>query len=70
MRAITKPQPPVSAADQSIPGQMSKSRSLWQEAMQRLMRNRAAVTGGIIIILLILTALFADIIAPYTFEKQ
>jgi oligopeptide transport system permease protein len=70
MTVITKPQPPVSAADPSIPGQMSKSRSLWQEALQRLMRNRAAVSGGIIIILLILTALFADIIAPYTFEKQ
>jgi oligopeptide transport system permease protein len=35
-----------------------------------LMRNRAALTGGIIIILLFLTALFADLIAPYSFEKQ
>lgn len=54
-----------------IPGKApGKSRSLWQEAMQRLVRNRAALTGGIIIILLILTALFADVIAPYSFEKQ
>ncbi|HEX5940793.1 MAG TPA: ABC transporter permease [Anaerolineales bacterium] len=62
--------PPVTA-DQPTPGKASgKSRSLWQEAMQRLVRNRAALTGGIIIILLILTALFADLIAPYSFEKQ
>src|SRR5215216_7516510 len=32
--------------------------------------NQAALTGGIIIILLFLTALFADLIAPYSFEKQ
>ena len=38
--------------------------------MSRLMRNRAALTGGIIIILLILTAIFADFIAPYTYAKQ
>ena len=62
---------PSSAQDQPIPGRVpGKSRSLWQEAMLRLVRNRAALTGGIIIILLILTALFADLIAPYAFEKQ
>jgi oligopeptide transport system permease protein len=62
---------PSSAADRPTPGKApGKSRSLWQEAMQRLVRNRAALTGGIIIILLVLTALFADLIAPYSFEKQ
>ena len=62
---------PPSAADRPIPGKApGKSRSLWQEAMQRLVRNRAALSGGIIIIVLILTALFADLIAPYSFEKQ
>ena len=62
---------PSSAAERPIPGKVpGKSRSLWQEAMLRLVRNRAALTGGIIIILLILTALFADLIAPYSFEKQ
>lgn len=37
--------------------------------MQRLVRNRAVLTGGIIIIPLILTAQFADLIAPSSFEK-
>src|SRR5215211_4377729 len=62
---------PASPAARPIPGQApGKGRSLWQEAMRRLMRNRAALSGGIIILLLILTALFADLIAPYSFEKQ
>ena len=62
---------PSSAAERPIPGKApGKSRSLWQESMQRLVRNRAALTGGIIIILLILIALFADLIAPYAFDKQ
>src|SRR5215207_505025 len=60
-----------STAGRPIPGKSpAKSRSLWQEALQRLRRNRAALTGGIIIILLFLTAMFADFIAPYSFEKQ
>jgi len=47
-----------------------KSRSLSQEAFMRLMRNRAAVSGGIIIIAIILIAALADFIAPYTYDKQ
>jgi oligopeptide transport system permease protein len=62
---------PASDVDRPIPGKApGKGRSLWQEAMRRLVRNRAALSGGIIILLLILTALFADLIAPYSFEKQ
>ena len=62
---------PTTAGDRSTPPSVqAKGKSLWQEAMQRLVRNRAALTGGIIIILLILTAIFADFIAPYSFEKQ
>jgi len=47
-----------------------KSRSLSQEAFRRLVRNRAAVCGGIIIIAIILIAVLADFIAPYTYDKQ
>jgi oligopeptide transport system permease protein len=68
MTASTKS---LASTDQPIPGDVyGKGRSLWQEAMQRLVRNRAALTGGIIIIMLILVAIFADVIAPFTFEKQ
>ncbi len=44
--------------------------SLWQDALRRLLRNRAAVLGGSIIILLILMAIFAPLIAPKSFEVQ
>src|SRR5262245_31455526 len=65
MTALTNPL--ASTGEQPV---TVKSRSLWQEAMIRLVRNRAALTGGIIIILLILTAIFANVIAPYTYDKQ
>jgi len=48
----------------------TKRESLWQDALRRLVRNRAAVLGGVIILLLYLTAIFADQIAPYSYEKQ
>lgn len=44
-----------------------KGESLWASAGKRLLRNRLAVLGGIIILLTILVAIFADAIAikPY-----
>jgi oligopeptide transport system permease protein len=47
-----------------------KRESLWQDAFRRLLRNRAAVLGGSIIIVLILMAIFAPLIAPKSFEIQ
>ena len=46
------------------------SESMAKDALRRLIRNRAAVIGGIIIILLFLTAIFADYIAPRSYETQ
>lgn len=40
------------------------------DALRRLLRNRAAVIGGSIILVLVLSAIFADLIAPRSFEKQ
>ena len=47
-----------------------KRESLWQDAVRRLMRNRAAVLGGTIIIILVLTAIFAPLIAIKPFAEQ
>jgi oligopeptide transport system permease protein len=47
-----------------------KRESLWQDAIRRLLRNRAAVLGGAIIIILILGAVFANVIAVKSFEVQ
>jgi oligopeptide transport system permease protein len=47
-----------------------KRESLWQDALRRLLRNRAAVIGGVIVIILVLMALSAPLIAPKSFEVQ
>ncbi len=44
--------------------------SLWQDAFRRLIRNRAAVVGGITVIGLALTALFAPSIALRPYDHQ
>lgn len=47
-----------------------KRESLWQDALRRLMRNRAAVMGGIIVFLLIAMAIGAPLIAVKSYEVQ
>ena len=47
-----------------------KSESLWQDAVRRLVRNKAAVAGGVIIIILLFTALLAPLIAPKGYADQ
>src|SRR3990172_4661182 len=47
-----------------------KRESLWQDALSRLLRNRAAVLGATIIIVLILMAIFASVIAIKPFALQ
>jgi len=44
--------------------------SLFQDAFRRLIRNRAAVLGGAIILLFILMAIFAPLVAVKSFEVQ
>jgi len=44
--------------------------SLWQDAVRRLVQNRAAMIGGITILLLIILAVFAPWIAPYSYSYQ
>jgi oligopeptide transport system permease protein len=47
-----------------------KAESLWADAFRRLLRNRAAVLGGIVIILLFLMAIFAEQLAPKGYKEQ
>ena len=42
-----------------------KQRSLWGDALYRLMRNKAAVAGLIVIAAAFLVAIFAPVLAPY-----
>ena len=42
-----------------------KQRSLWRDALYRLLRNKAAIVGLIVIAAAFLIAIFAPVIAPY-----
>ena len=44
--------------------------SLWQDALRRLIQNRAAMIGGITKLVLIILAIFAPWIAPYSYSYQ
>lgn len=44
--------------------------SLWGDAWRRLLRNKAAVAGGVVVVIFTLTAIFAPVLAPYPFDKQ
>ena len=43
--------------------------NLWKDAFRRLLKNKMAVVGGIIIIILVLLSIFANYIAPYHFAE-
>ena len=47
-----------------------KNNSLWSDALYRLTRNKAAMFGGFILVLLILAAVFAPWLAPYSYSYQ
>ena len=49
---------------------MSNNSSLWSDALRRLLKNRAAVGGAIILFVLILFAILAPWIAPYPYTYQ
>ena len=49
---------------------MSNTASLWSDALYRLTRNKAAMVGGSILIILILCAIAAPWIAPYPYAYQ
>ena len=49
---------------------MSKSSTLWSDAIYRLTRNKAAMFGACILLVLILCAALAPWIAPYSYSFQ
>jgi oligopeptide transport system permease protein len=50
-------------------GVAAGSSSLWRDAVRRLRRNRLAMAGGVVIVLLCLIAIFADLLAPLPYTK-
>ncbi len=44
--------------------------SLWQDAWLRLRKNKAAVIGGIVLLVMVVIAVLTPWIAPYSYEAQ
>jgi oligopeptide transport system permease protein len=64
VKAVAKPSPtPV-----SIPSPR-KHRTLWQDATRRFFRNRLSVLGLAIVLFFLFLAVFADVLAPYPYDK-
>ena len=47
-----------------------KKQSQWKDVWKRLRRNKLAMIGMIIVIVMLLSAIFADVLAPYDYAKQ
>ena len=62
----------MAVQEQALSGGVAVRREsgFWTDAFRRLVRNKAAVVGGIIIILFFLMAIFAPFLAPQSYEKQ
>lgn len=57
---------PVDVSEHRAP----KARSLWGDAARTFMRNRAGMSGLVVILCLFLVAVFAPILAPYNYVQQ
>jgi ABC-type dipeptide/oligopeptide/nickel transport system permease subunit len=66
--SLADPQPlaaPVGATGTAA----ARSSSLWRDGLRRLRRNRLAMAGGVVIVVLCLVAIFADVLAPRPYTK-
>lgn len=50
--------------------QLRKETNLWKDAWKRLLRNKLAVFGLILVLFFLFLAVFADVLAPYAYDKQ
>jgi oligopeptide transport system permease protein len=46
-----------------------RGRSLWQDALARLLRNRAAIASMIILVIIALMAVFAPYLSPHAYDE-
>jgi oligopeptide transport system permease protein len=56
-------------AAQRLSEREGKAANLWRDAWVRLLRNRASVLGGVVVLLLIIAAIVAPQIAPYHYTE-
>ncbi len=48
----------------------NRKNSQWKDVWRRLKKNRLAMFGLFVLVLLVLVAIFADVIAPYGYDEQ
>jgi ABC-type dipeptide/oligopeptide/nickel transport system permease subunit len=60
---------PPAALTGTVAAAPVRGTSLWRDAARRLLRNRLALAGGIVVLLLCLIAIFADVLAPWPYTK-
>jgi ABC-type dipeptide/oligopeptide/nickel transport system permease subunit len=58
-------QSPASPVERSA----ARGTSLWRDGWRRLRRNKLAMAGGVVVLLLCLIAIFADALAPLPYTK-
>jgi oligopeptide transport system permease protein len=61
--------PPAALTGRVAAGAPVRGTSLWRDALRRLLRNRLAMAGGIVVLLLCLIAIFADVLSPLPYTK-
>lgn len=58
----------MATASATITTQIRPSKSLWSQGWDRLFRNKVAIISGVLLILLSFVAIFAEQLAPYSFD--
>jgi oligopeptide transport system permease protein len=58
------------AIEVGLPLERRRSTGLWGDAFRRLIRNRLAIVGGIIVLFLIFVAVFGPQLAPWPYYEQ
>jgi oligopeptide transport system permease protein len=59
----------MSIANPAVPVSLRKHRTLLQDAVRRFFRNRLAILGLVIVVFFLFLAIFADLLAPYPYDK-
>ncbi len=68
MSSISEPATATAGAEhEEIP---LKAASLWSDAFSRLRRNRLSIVSLVFIVVLVLLAVFAPLVAPYSYQEQ
>lgn len=62
----------IRESDTELGGRAARptSTSLWRDARRRLGRNKFAVAGGAVVVVLCLLAVFADVLAPHPYRPN